>query len=96
MEWDIEDTYQIREHKGDRKGKEKVGESSQRKPQNQQQRQHNQQYGGHSLFHGNSEEDSPMATINRVCYGCGVGDYPWRACPFRGASQGRFQSQGTS
>ena len=41
VEWDIKDTYQIREHKVDRKGKQKVGESSQRKPQNQQQRQRN-------------------------------------------------------
>lgn len=35
---DIEDINQIREQREDRKGKQKVGESSQRRPQNQQQR----------------------------------------------------------
>lgn len=40
VEQDIDYTNQIREQREDRKGKQKVRESSQRRPQNQQKRQY--------------------------------------------------------
>ncbi|KAJ9701354.1 hypothetical protein PVL29_006624 [Vitis rotundifolia] len=53
--------------------------------QGSQQRQRSQQFEGHSSFYR-------VATV-RVCYGYGVGDHLWRACPLRGAQQARFQPQ---
>ena len=94
VEQDMNDTHQIWEQRGDRKGKQKVGESSQRRSQHQQQRQRGQQYEGHSSFYARGEQGVQRATTVRVCYGCGVGDHLWRACPLWGAPQARFQPQG--
>ena len=85
MEQDIEDTNQIREQRGDRKGKQKVGESSQRRSQNQQQRQRGQQYKGHSSFYVGGEQGAQRVATTRVCYGCGAGNHLLRACPLRDA-----------
>ncbi|KAJ9699024.1 hypothetical protein PVL29_007877 [Vitis rotundifolia] len=92
VEQDIEETNQIQEQRGDRKGKQRVGESS----QGPQQRRRSQQSEGHSSFYTGGEQSAQRAATNRVCYGCGAGDHLWRACPVRGAQQTRSQSQGSS
>ncbi|KAJ9678287.1 hypothetical protein PVL29_023021 [Vitis rotundifolia] len=83
VEKDIVETNQIREQRGDRKGKQRMRESSQRRSQGPQQR--SQQLEGHSSFYIGGEQNAQRAATNRVCYGCGVGDHLWRACPLRGA-----------
>ncbi|KAJ9672728.1 hypothetical protein PVL29_026082 [Vitis rotundifolia] len=92
VEQDIEETNQIQEQRGDRKGKQRVGESS----QGPQQRRRSQQSEGHSSFYTGGEQSAQRAATNRVCYGCGARDHLWRACPVRGAQQTRSQSQGSS
>ncbi|KAL6344375.1 hypothetical protein AAG906_039631 [Vitis piasezkii] len=37
-----------------------------------------------SMFNGEQPNAERVATA-RVCYGCGVGDHLWRACPLRDA-----------
>ncbi|KAL6319798.1 hypothetical protein AAG906_036860 [Vitis piasezkii] len=68
VEQDIEETNQIREQMGNRKGKQRIGESSQRRSQGPRQRQR-------------SKQSVQRAAIARVCYGCGAGDPLWKACP---------------
>ncbi|RVW92637.1 Retrovirus-related Pol polyprotein from transposon 17.6 [Vitis vinifera] len=51
VEQDIEETNQIREQRGDRKGKQRMGESSQGRSQGPQQRQRTQQSERHSSFY---------------------------------------------
>ena len=96
VEQDIEETNQIQEQKGDRKGKQRIGESSQGRSQGSQQRQRTQQSKGHSSFYARGEQSTKRVATNRVCYGCGAGDHLWRACPLRGVQQARPQSQGSS
>ncbi|KAL6331976.1 hypothetical protein AAG906_020329 [Vitis piasezkii] len=91
VEQDIDETNQIREQKGDRKGKQRMGESS----QGPQQRQRTQQFERRPSFYAGGGQIA-QAAANRVCYGCGSGDHLWRACPLRGTQQARPQSQGSS
>ena len=81
VEQDIEETNQIREQRGDRKGKQRMGESSQERSQGPQQRQRTQQSERHSSFYAGGEQSAQRVAANRVCYGCGAGDHLWRACP---------------
>ncbi|RVX08378.1 Transposon Tf2-8 polyprotein [Vitis vinifera] len=90
VEQDIDETNQIREQKGDRKGKQRMGESS----QGPQQRQRTQQFERRPSFYAGEGQIAQRAAANRVCYGCGAGDHLWRACPLRGTQQARPQSQG--
>eukprot|EP00261_Vitis_vinifera_P036423 XP_019077666.1 PREDICTED: uncharacterized protein LOC109123168 [Vitis vinifera] len=96
VEPDVEETNQIREQMGDRKGKQRMGESSQGRSQGPQQRQRTQQSERHSSFYVGGEQSAQRVVANRVCYGCGAGDHLWRACPLRGVQQARPQSQGSS
>ncbi|RVW98093.1 Transposon Ty3-I Gag-Pol polyprotein [Vitis vinifera] len=92
VEQDIDETNQIREQKGDRKGKQRMGESS----QGPQQRQRTQQFERRPSFYAGGGQIAQGVAANRVCYGCGSGDHLWRACPLRGTQQARPQSQGSS
>ncbi|RVW61725.1 Transposon Ty3-I Gag-Pol polyprotein [Vitis vinifera] len=92
VEQDIDETNQIREQKGDRKGKQRMGESS----QGPQQRQRTQQFERRPSFYAGEGQIAQRAAANRVCYGCGAGDHLWRDCPLRGTQQARPQSQGSS
>ncbi|KAL6329093.1 hypothetical protein AAG906_007442 [Vitis piasezkii] len=69
--------------RGNRKGKQRMGESSQGRPQGPQQRQRTQQSERHSSFYAGGEQSAQRVAANRVCYGCGAGDHLWRACPLR-------------
>ncbi|XP_034701176.1 uncharacterized protein LOC117926612 [Vitis riparia] len=91
VEQDIDETNQIREQKGDRKGKQRMGESS----QGPQQRQRTQQFERRPSSYAGGGQIAQRAA-DRVCYGCGAGDHLWRACPLRGTQQARPQSQGSS
>ncbi|KAL6329105.1 hypothetical protein AAG906_007651 [Vitis piasezkii] len=68
VEQDIEETNQIREQRGDRKGKQRMGESSQGRSQGPQQRQRTQQSERHSSFYAGGEplmEGLPIAGCTR-------------------------------
>ncbi|KAJ9691569.1 hypothetical protein PVL29_013681 [Vitis rotundifolia] len=84
VEQDIEETNQIWKQRRDRKGKQRIGESSQRRSQGPQQRQRR------------GEHSAQRSTTTSVCYGCGAGDHLWRAYPLRDAQQARPQPQGGS
>ncbi|RVW66686.1 Transposon Ty3-I Gag-Pol polyprotein [Vitis vinifera] len=85
VEQDIEETNQIREQRGDRKGKQRMGESSQGGSQGPQQRQRTQQSERHSSFYAGGEQSAQRVAANRVRYGCGARDHLWKACPLRAA-----------
>ncbi|RVW93684.1 Transposon Ty3-I Gag-Pol polyprotein [Vitis vinifera] len=92
VEQDMDETNQIREQKGDRKGKQRMRESS----QGPQQKQRTQQFERRPSFYAGGGQIAQGVAANRVCYGCGSGDHLWRACPLRGTQQARPQSQGSS
>ncbi|KAL6348334.1 hypothetical protein AAG906_005634 [Vitis piasezkii] len=79
VEQDIDETNQIREQKGDRKGKQRMGESS----QGPQQRQRTQQFERRPSFYAGGGQIAQGAAANRVCYGCGSRPF-MEACPLRG------------
>ena len=58
VEQDIEETNQIQEQKGDRKGKQRMEESSHMRSQGPQQRQKTQQSEGHSSFYTGGEQNA--------------------------------------
>ena len=70
---------------GNRKCKQRMGESFQIRSQGPQQRQKSQQFEGFFSFYAGGEQSAQRVATTRVCYGCGAGDHLWRACPLRGA-----------
>ncbi|RVX14525.1 Transposon Ty3-I Gag-Pol polyprotein [Vitis vinifera] len=66
VEQDIEETNQIREQMGDRKGKQRMWESSQGRSQGPQQRQRTQQSERHSSFYAGGEQSAQRVAANRA------------------------------
>ncbi|KAL6336406.1 hypothetical protein AAG906_014578 [Vitis piasezkii] len=70
VEQDIDETNQIREQNGDRKGKQRMGKQSER----------------HPSFYAGGGQSAQRAATNRVCYGCsdvGLGKFLASRMPFQ-------------